>query len=143
MKPKSSFAALCILVASLGFAACGDDDDETDTAAAPAPATTDAGGGGGGAGGGGLTVTADEGGDLAWEPTELTTQAGQVTITLDNPAAVSHNIEIEGNGVDEVSDTVSQSTTTVTANLQPGEYRYYCNIPGHAEAGMDGTLTVK
>ncbi len=142
MKLKSSFALLSIVIASIGLVACGGDDDETDTAAAPAPAATDGSGGGGG-GSAALTVTADEGGDLSWDPTELTAPAGTVTIELDNPSTIPHNVEIEGNGVEEVSDTISESTTTVGADLQPGEYRYYCNVPGHADAGMDGTLTVE
>jgi uncharacterized cupredoxin-like copper-binding protein len=41
------------------------------------------------------------------------------------------------------SDLVSQGTTSVTADLKPGTYEYFCNVPGHKEAGMDGTLTVK
>jgi uncharacterized cupredoxin-like copper-binding protein len=141
---KKALALLAILVAALGLVACGDDDDD-DTGAATTPVTTEATGGGGGEGGGGetLTVTADETGQLAWEPTELSAKAGQVTIELDNPAAIEHNVEIEGNGVDEVSDTVAEATTSVTADLKPGAYRFYCNVPGHAEAGMDGTLTVK
>jgi len=139
---KKALVLLAILVAALGLVACGDDDDD-DTGAVTTPATTEPTGGGGGGGGETLAVTADPTGQLTWEPTELSAKAGQVTIELDNPAPVSHNVEIEGNGVDEVSDTVSESTTSVTADLKPGTYRYYCNIPGHAEAGMDGTLTVK
>jgi uncharacterized cupredoxin-like copper-binding protein len=31
----------------------------------------------------------------------------------------------------------------VSANLQPGEYKFLCTVPGHAEGGMEGTLTVE
>jgi plastocyanin len=140
---KKAFILLAVLVAALAFVACGSDDDD-DTAAETTPAeTTEAGGGGGGSGGEALTVTADPDGNLSWEPTELTAPAGPVTIELDNPSPVAHDVAVEGNGVEEKSDLVTDGTATVTADLQPGEYRYYCTVPGHADAGMDGTLTVE
>ena len=142
---KRTIFLIVAIVAVLGLAACGGDDDEETTGGGGGGAATTNGGGGGGGGGGGetLRVTADESGNLAWEPTELSTSAGPVTIELDNPSSVPHNVELEGSGVQEVSDTVAQDTTSVTADLQPGEYTYFCNVPGHREAGMEGTLTVE
>jgi plastocyanin len=144
---KKALAVSAMIVASIGVVACGGDDDEDDTGAATTPATTDggaAGGGGGDAGGGQtLTVTADEGGSLEWAPTQLNATAGSVTIELDNPSSTPHNVEVEGGGVDEVSDTITESTASVTVDLQAGEYIYYCNVPGHQDAGMEGTLTVE
>jgi uncharacterized cupredoxin-like copper-binding protein len=66
-----------------------------------------------------------------------------VTIELDNPSSTPHNVEVEGGGIEEVSDTITESTASVNVDLQPGEYVYYCNVPGHRDAGMEGTLTVK
>ena len=34
-------------------------------------------------------------------------------------------------------------SAAATAELDPGEYIYYCSIPGHRESGMEGTLTVE
>jgi uncharacterized cupredoxin-like copper-binding protein len=31
----------------------------------------------------------------------------------------------------------------VSAQLKPGNYTFYCSVPGHRQAGMQGTLTVK
>ena len=121
-----------LIIACAGFlAACGDDESDSGSD------------GGGGSDAGGLTVTAAEGGDLTWEPTELTAPAGEVTVTLDNPSPVAHDIEIEGNGVEEKSELVTDDTATVTADLEPGEYTFYCTVPGHEDAGMTGTLTVE
>jgi plastocyanin len=144
---KKALALSAVIVASLGVVACGGDDDEEDTGAATTPATTEAAGGdgGGGAAGGGQTlkVTADSGGSLEWAPTQLNAQAGSVTIELDNPSSTPHNVEVEGGGIEEVSDTITESTASVTVDLQAGEYVYYCNVPGHRDAGMEGTLTVE
>ena len=123
-----------LVIACAGFlAACGDDDEDSGGSSS----------GGGGGDTGGLTVTADESGDLSWDPTELTASAGEVTVTLDNPSPVAHDIEIEGNGVEEKSELVTDGTASVTANLEAGEYEYYGTVPGHKEAGMEGTLTVE
>lgn len=139
---KKALILLAVLVAALAFVACGSDDDD-DTAAETTPAETTEAGGGGGGGGEALTVTADPDGNLSWEPTELTAPAGPVTIELDNPSPVAHDVAIEGNGVEEKSDLVTDGTATVTADLKPGEYKYYCTVTGHEDAGMDGTLTVE
>jgi plastocyanin len=81
---------------------------------------------------------------IAFDTTELTAKAGKVTIDFHNPAPLEHNVAIEQNGkVIAQSETIAESDTSVSADLKPGTYTYLCTIPGHAEAGMQGTLTVK
>jgi plastocyanin len=129
--------ALALVVA---VAACGgDDDDESEEPAAEAT-TEETGGGGGGET---IMLAADPGGDLAFDQTELTAAAGEVTIELMNESGIPHNVEVEGNGVEEVSDTISEGSTSLTLTLEPGEYEFYCAVPGHREGGMEGTLTVE
>jgi uncharacterized cupredoxin-like copper-binding protein len=90
-----------------------------------------------------LELAADPTGQLEFDKTTLEAPAGSVTIVLTNDSSVPHNVAIEGNGVDVTSDTVSNGETTkVTADLEPGTYTFECTIPGHADAGMEGTLTV-
>jgi plastocyanin len=63
---------------------------------------------------------------------------------MDNPSTIPHNVSVEGRGVDEEGRTVGQGgTSTVTAELRPGEYDFYCSVAGHRQAGMEGTLTVR
>jgi uncharacterized cupredoxin-like copper-binding protein len=91
-----------------------------------------------------LRLTADPGGQLRFDKKTLEAKAGKVTIVMKNPAPLSHNVSIEGAGVNEMGETVGQGgTSTVSANLKPGRYTFYCSVPGHREGGMVGTLTVK
>jgi plastocyanin len=95
-------------------------------------------------GGGALRLSADSGGALRFDKSSLEAPAGQVTIAMENPSTVPHNVSIEGEGVDEEGETVRQGrTSTVRAELRAGEYDFYCSVAGHREAGMEGTLTVR
>ena len=132
---------LAVLALAVGVAACGgDDDDSGDDAAAEDTTTHEETTMEGGTH---LTLTADPSGALSFDQTELTAAAGEVTIELVNDSGVPHNVEVEGNGVEEVSDTISEGSTDLTLTLEPGEYEFYCAIPGHREGGMEGTLTVE
>ena len=67
-----------------------------------------------------------------------------MTIDFDNPAALEHNVAIEQDGKEiAVSETLTEGKTSVSADLAAGTYTFICTVPGHAEAGMEGTLTVK
>ena len=106
---------------------------------------TESEGAGGPAGGGGsaLTLRADPGGGLEFDKTELIAAAGKVTITMTNPSSNPHNVAVEGNGVDDEGEIVTDGdSSTVSPELEPGEYTFYCSVPGHREGGMEGTLTV-
>jgi plastocyanin len=131
---------LAVVALSLAVAACGGDDDEEADEPAAEETTEDTTGGGGGTT---LELAADPGGALAFDQTELTAPAGEVTIHLTNDAQIPHNVEVEGNGVEEVSDTVTGADTSLAVTLEPGEYVFYCAVPGHREGGMEGTLTVE
>jgi plastocyanin len=132
---------LAVLALAVGASACGgDDDDDAGGEPATEDTTTHEDGGGGG---GHITLTADPDGNLSFDQTELTAPAGEVTIELVNDSGLPHNVEVEGNGVEEVSDTISEGSTELTVNLEAGEYEFYCAVPGHKEGGMEGTLTVE
>jgi uncharacterized cupredoxin-like copper-binding protein len=82
--------------------------------------------------------------DFKIDPSDPTVPAGTVTFTIANDGGAAHNLEIEGNGIEEVSDTFEPGQSgELTVDLEPGEYEFYCAIDGHKELGMDGTLTVQ
>ena len=117
-----------------------EDEEEEGEAEGEAGGQPTAGEGGGRT----LRLSALPGGELKFDTRTLEARAGQVTLQMENPSSVPHNVSIEGGGVDEEGKTVRQGgTSTVTAELRRGEYDFYCSVPGHRQGGMEGTLTVR
>ena len=75
----------------------------------------------------------------------MTSKPGKVTIDFTNPAALEHDVAIEGESGEEIvaSEVITEGKTSASADLAPGTYTFFCTVPGHREAGMEGTLTVK
>lgn len=120
----------------------GDDDGTADQGSGDAASDDDSGSGSGST----LKLSADPGGGLKFDRTELTAKAGRVTITMDNPASagIPHAVAIEGGGVDEDGQTAEPGgTSTVSADLEPGTYTFYCPVGQHEQAGMKGTLRIR
>ena len=81
--------------------------------------------------------------DIDFNPNEFTIPANtDVTVMLPNEGAIVHNFNIDELGISS-GDVQPGNTGEVTINAEAGEYTYYCNVPGHREAGMVGTLTVE
>ncbi len=88
-----------------------------------------------------VSVTGTDG--LAFEPAALSVAAGEVTIELASQPATPHTFTIEELGDREVVRADGGQTASGTIELEPGTYTFYCSIPGHRPAGMEGTLTVQ
>jgi plastocyanin len=142
---RASAVMVVAALAVLGLAACGGGDDNDTTAAATAPANTGATGGGGGGGGSTVNISTPSGSDLAFDQKDVSAKAGTVTIDFDNKQALGHDVKVEDSSGQELggTDIVSSGTANATVDLQPGTYTFFCSVPGHREAGMEGTLTVK
>jgi plastocyanin len=125
---------LVLAAGVLMAAGCGGDDDNGGTSSSSSS--------GGGGGGETLTVTADPGGQISWDKSELSAKAGKVTLKIVNESSVPHAIEVEGNGVEEETKTVTGGNAEVTVDLKAGEYEYYCPVSNHRQT-MKGTLTVE
>jgi plastocyanin len=147
MRMKKALTVIAVTaLAALGVAACGGDDDDEDETTAAATATEATTAETTPAGGGGATLDISSPAEgLAYDQTELTAQAGAVTVEYNNPQALSHDVVIEDPSGTELGKTelISQGNTSTTVDLQPGTYTFYCDVPGHREGGMEGTLTVK
>lgn len=147
---KKVVALLVLALASVALVACGGSSSTTTTSE-----SSEANGGAAGesgnksaSGGGGestLEFEADPNGQLAYTTTEASAKAGKVTVDFKNPQGLTHDVAIENESGETVGKTeeIAESSTSTTVNLKPGTYHYYCTIPGHREAGMEGTLTVK
>ena len=91
-----------------------------------------------------LQIAADPSGLLKFSTTSLTAHAGTVTITMANSAPLEHNLTItQGSTLLGATPTFTGGTRTLTLNLKPGRYVFYCSVPGHRQAGMEGALTVQ
>ena len=88
-----------------------------------------------------LKIDADESGALAFTASTATAPPGRIEFVMENPAPIQHDIALEGG---PKGDTVGQGgTSQFTTTLKPGKYTFLCTVPGHAEGGMTGELTVK
>lgn len=91
---------------------------------------------------GATTVSATGTDALAFEPGTLSASAGTVTVELTAEDEVEHTFVIEEAGDTEVVAAAAGETATGTIELEADTYTFYCNVPGHRDAGMEGELTV-
>lgn len=150
---KKVAALLALALAAVALVACGSsssDNSTTTTATSGGESTSGATSGGGNkeeSSGGGSTIKfeADPGGELAYTTTKATAKAGKVTIDFKNPQALTHDVAIENSAGEEVGATelIASGEDSTTVDLEPGKYHFFCTVPGHREAGMEGVLTVK
>lgn len=142
-------ALLVLALVSAALVACGDDDEGTTTTETATEETSGAAAGGeeGGGEAGGSTVELEAGPEtgLAYTATEASAEAGKATIDFVNAQSIAHDVAIEDAGGEQIGKTevITEGEDSTTVELEPGEYTFYCTVPGHREAGMEGTLTVE
>ncbi len=117
-------------IAVLVLAGCGGDGDDSAGATTTSAATG--------------TPVAVSLVDFALEPKTVQLDApGTYTFMVKNDGQAQHALEIEGNGIEEETDTLGPGDSgEVTVELAAGEYELYCPIDGHRANGMEGTLVV-
>jgi uncharacterized cupredoxin-like copper-binding protein len=122
-------AIVVALTSLLLIAGCGGDDDGGETTTTTANSAE--------------TFTISET-DFALSPSTVTIDApGTYTFEATNDGGTDHALEIEGNGVEEETDTISPGdSASVTVDLESGTYEMYCPIDGHRDQGMEGEISV-
>ena len=116
---------LTVLALPFGAVACGGDDATEEGGAAA-----------------GETIQVS-GSDFAFEPETITASDGNITFEFTNDGGAPHALSIEGNGVDESSETINAGeSTTFEVSLEDGSYELYCPVADHKDRGMVGSLNV-
>jgi uncharacterized cupredoxin-like copper-binding protein len=135
---KKIAALLALALAAAALVACGGGGSTTTTETSGEPA-------GGGATGSTLKFEADPSGQLAYTTKEVSAKAGKTTIELNNPQPIPHDVAIEDSSGKTIGKTevITESTDSTVVNLKPGTYTFFCTVPGHRQAGMEGTLKVE
>src|SRR4051794_1227825 len=151
-------AVLLAAIAAFTLAACGGGDkpaapraSNSSDSSTPASSSKSSGAYGGGSntsaapGGATLKIAADPGGAKQFTKSNLTAKAGEVTIKFSNQAQIPHAVEIEGNGLEEVSTKVvtGADAPPLKVKLKPGTYTFYCPVGDHRDEGMEGKLVVR
>jgi plastocyanin len=133
--PRATFAATALCAAGLVLAAgCG------------------GGGGGGGGSADSVTIKAPAGGgtptltieahDVFFTPKQVKAPSGKLIVDYVEKGSQQHTLVIDGVKNFKLVVGPSQRSASATVDLAPGEYSYYCTIPGHRAQGMSGTITV-
>jgi plastocyanin len=90
-----------------------------------------------------LKLAANPTGLLSFDSKQLSAKAGAVTIAFANSAPIEHNVTVsQGATVLAATPTFTGGSRTLTIKLKPGTYTFYCSVPGHRQAGMEGTLKI-
>lgn len=92
-----------------------------------------------------VKLSANPEGQLSYNTTTLTAKAGKVSIDFTNMASLGHNVTIASasGAVVGATPTFQSGSKTLSLNLKPGTYAFFCSVPGHRQGGMQGTLTVQ
>jgi plastocyanin len=151
-------SALACVAALVVLAGCGSSSSSSSSSSAAAPATstpaettsstssTPASGGTSAAGASSkVSLEANREGALEYNTKSLTAKAGKVSIDFTNMSSLMHNVTVESSSGQKLGETptFSGGAKTLTLSLKPGTYKFFCSVPGHRQAGMEGTLTVK
>ncbi|MFI4985523.1 MAG: plastocyanin/azurin family copper-binding protein [Solirubrobacterales bacterium] len=90
-----------------------------------------------------LKLTANPSGQLSFDAKQLSAKAGNVTITLTNTSPLEHDVAVaQGSTVLGTTPTFTGGSKALTLTLKPGTYTFYCSVPGHRQAGMEGRLSI-
>ena len=139
--------ALCALAVLAGCGSSSNNNTTSSSSAAssaPAAATSTPSSSTAPAGAEKLSLEANASGQLKYNTTSLSAKAGTVSIDFTNKSELAHNVTIESSSGQVVghTPTFAGGSQTLSVSLKPGKYKFFCSVPGHRMAGMEGTLTL-
>lgn len=79
---------------------------------------------------------------LTFAEKALQTHAGKVVVEYQNNDTAAHTLLFEGLPGFKLETPSKGAKVKGEAEFEPKSYVFYCDIPGHRQAGMEGTLTV-
>ena len=89
-----------------------------------------------------IAVTLIANDNLTWTPTKLDLVAGQI-LQVQNPGVIEHHFVVDEWGVNETISAGETVLVRVPSDAQTGTvFVFYCSVPGHRAAGMEGTITI-
>ena len=84
--------------------------------------------------------------EFRFDPKEVTVKPGDLSFVVKNVGEIEHNFVIEdaaAKKVTEIASILPDRSEQVRVTLRAGKYTIVCSLPGHKDAGMVATLTVK
>lgn len=82
--------------------------------------------------------------EFAFTPSIITARAGQqIVLNFENQGKSNHNFIIEGLGVGSRVIGAGQTDIIEFTASDSGTYTFFCSVPGHRAAGMEGLLKVE
>lgn len=92
-----------------------------------------------------MSLEANPEGQLAYNTKSLSAMSGAISVDFTNKSPLAHNVTIESASGEKVgaTPTFTGGSKMLSVSLKPGTYKFFCTVPGHRQAGMEGTLTVK
>ena len=88
-----------------------------------------------------MTVHAKD--TLRFDKSEYTAKSGPIKIGYVNDGSLTHTLLIQDHPEFSKLEVTSKGQSQIgNAQLTPGTYQIYCDIPGHREAGMQANLVV-
>jgi plastocyanin len=145
---RTATALLLAASALIALAGCGSSSKSStteSTSSTPQAATTSTAAAPPASGGQTVSLEANKEGQLEYNTKTLSAKAGRVTIAFTNMSAIAHDVNVETASGEHVGgvEPFTGATKDVSVTLKPGTYKFYCSVPGHRQAGMEGTLTVR
>ena len=151
-RPRRTLAFLSVLIGVIALAGCGSSKSSSSTTSSEKAATTPttststpAAPSSGSSSTSDLSLSANPSGQLEYNTKSLTANSEKVSIDFTNMAPLGHNVTIENSAgkIVGATPTFQGGSKTLSLDLPPGTYKYFCSVPGHRQAGMEGTLVVK